>query len=517
MIRLKKISTVLLFNLALLSAAANNITVSNVNIASVNTVSDFAMIRFNISWENSWRDAANRDAAWIFIKFHILGEPDWRHATLSSTGHISPGGSSYTIPADGKGAFIYRTANGSGTVNYTAAELRWDYGADGVNDFVSAEIFMAAIEMVYVPGGSFWLGDGSIASLNGQFEAGNTGAAFQVNSENAVTLGGGAAGSLGNNNRTGMANNGLFSIPVVSIDDFDDVTAQTLPAAFPKGFNGFYCMKYEITQGQYTDFLNKLTAAQFATRYDAANYTTSHGGNTATRYNITGTHPNMTTVTPNLAAVYIEWYDVVAYADWSGLRPMTELEFEKACRGSAAPVAGEFAWGTTGIATATYFTINNQGLPNESIGANYSTTVGNAWYDQTRAFDRITRVGIFSAHPSNTGRVSAGATYWGIMEMSGHCWERCVSVGRTESRNYQGTHGDGSLMANGNASNSDWPGYTSGMGVNTAVGGGGYRGGGFNFPNPIQPNLRISSRIVATAFYNTRYYDDSGRLVRTTD
>jgi hypothetical protein len=70
-------------------------------------------------------------------------------------------------------------------------------------------------------------------------------------------------------------------------------------------------------------------------------------------------------------------------------------------------------------------------------------------------------------------------------------------------------------MPNGNATNTDWPGFTIGAGVNTAVGGGGYRGGAFNFPNPIQPNLRVSSRIVATAFYNTRYYDDSGRLVRT--
>jgi formylglycine-generating enzyme required for sulfatase activity len=364
-----------------------------------------------------------------------------------------------------------------------------------------------------VPAGNFWLGDGTNSNLHGQFESGVSGTPFLVNSENAITLGGGGAGSLGNNNRTGMANNGLFSLPGVSIDDFDDATMQTLPAAFPKGFNAFYCMKYEITQAQYVDFLNKLSAVQFANRYDPLNYSSTNGGHNATRYNITGAYPNMSTITPELPAIYVEWYDAMAYADWAGLRPMTEMEFEKACRGPLAPVSNEFAWGTATINTITYFPINNQGQTNESIGAGYSTTMGNAWFDNTRAFDASTRVGIFAAHPSNTGRITAGATYWGIMEMSGHCWERTVSVGRPESRIFTGSHGNGVLNANGNADNSDWPGFVAGQGVNTAVGGG-YRGGAFNFPNPIQPNLRVSSRIVATAFYNTRYYDDAVRFVR---
>lgn len=511
MIALKRLIAIAIFNMLLLAGYSNNITLNNVIISSVDPVSDFAMIRFDISWENSWRDAENWDAAWIFIKFHIQGETDWRHATLNSAGHTAPGGSSLSIPSDGKGAFIFRSTNGSGNVAYTAVELRWNYGIDAITDFASAEIFVAAIEMIYVPGGSFWLGDGSTTSLNGHFEAGTSGAAFEVTSENAITLGGGGVGSLGNNNRSGMVNNDMPSIPPVSVDDFDDATSQTLPAAFPKGFQAFYCMKYEITQQQYVDFLNKLTGVQFGARYDANNYST------ATRYNITGTHPTMTTITPDLPAVYIEWSDVVAYADWIGLRPMSELEFEKACRGPAVPVTGEFAWGTATIATSSYFPINNQGQPNESIGANYSTTAGNAWYDQTRAFEAITRVGIFSANPTNTGRISSGATYWGIMEMSGHCWERCVSVGRPEGRNFQGTHGDGELTVSGNATNADWPGYSVGNGVNTAVGGGGYRGGAFKFPIPTQPNLRVSSRILATAFYDIRYYDDSGRLVRTAE
>ncbi len=38
---------------------ANNILISNVTKASVNAAQDYAIIRFDISWENSWRDATN--------------------------------------------------------------------------------------------------------------------------------------------------------------------------------------------------------------------------------------------------------------------------------------------------------------------------------------------------------------------------------------------------------------------------------------------------------------------------
>ncbi len=494
---------------------ANNIVVSNVNKSSVNTAQHYAIIRFDISWENSWRDADNFDAAWIFVKFRVQGSTTaWSHATLHNDGHTAPLGSEINATPDGKGVFIYRAATGSGNVNYNSVQLRWDYGLDALADNEQVDISVSAIEMVYVPQGSFQLGDGSVTDLHGQFEDGVSGNPFTISSENALTLGGGALGSLGNNNRSGMANNGLSSIPGVSIDDFDDATPQTLPAAFPKGFNAFYCMKYEITQGQYVDFLNKLSATQFATRYDPFNYSGASGGFTATRYNITGTHPNMTTATPALPAVYVEWYDAAAYADWCGLRPMTELEFEKASRGPLAAVAGEYAWGSAAINASSYFIINNMGQPNEAIGVNFNAISGNAWYSDTRGFDAITRVGIFAAHPSNNGRVTAGATYWGIMEMSGHCWERTVSAGRPEGRGFEGTHGDGILTTDGNADNTDWPGYTAGIGVNTAIGCG-YRGGAFSFPPPTQPNLRVSSRILATAFYNIRYYDDAARFVRT--
>lgn len=502
-----------------LNISANNIAVTNVARTSVNTSLDYAYIRFSVSWDNSWRDAANYDAAWLFIKYRLQGSTSaWNHATIHyvdgvNDTHTLPAGATINTSPDGKGVFIFRSNNGNGTANFANAELRWDYGADGVADNALVEVSVHAIEMVYVPQGSFWLGDGSNTNIQGNFESGISGLPYNITSESTITLGGGGAGSLGNNNRTGMANEALLSLPG-SIDDFSDVATQILSAAFPKGFGAFYCMKYEITQAQYADFLNRISFIQFSARYDALNYTSTYGGFTQTRYNITGIHPNLTSISPDIPAVFTEWYDAAAYADWAALRPMTELEFEKACRGTLAPVANEFAWGTATVTATNYFPVINFNLPNESINNGYNIAAGNAWFTNSRAFDAAVRVGIFAANNNNTGRITSGATFWGIMEMSGNCWERTVTVGRPEGRNFAGSHGDGNLFTNGNATNADWPGYTASFGVNNAFGCG-YRGGGFNFPNPTQLNMRVSSRILATAFYNIRYYDDAARFVRT--
>src|SRR5208283_4202281 len=54
-----------------------------------------------------------------------------------------------------------------------------------------------------------------------------------------------------------------------------------------------------------------------------------------------------------IAMNYSYWLDAAAYAAWAGLRPYTELEYEKAARGPITPVNGEYAWGSTGITNAT--------------------------------------------------------------------------------------------------------------------------------------------------------------------
>jgi len=60
------------------------------------------------------------------------------------------------------------------------------------------------------------------------------------------------------------------------------------------------------------------------------------------------------------------------------------------------------------------------------------------------------RVGIFAANSNNTGRVSSGASCYGIMELSGNLAEQAVSIGNGSERSFTGAHGDGMLSGNSN-------------------------------------------------------------------
>jgi formylglycine-generating enzyme required for sulfatase activity len=509
---------------------ANNLQVSNFQKASVNTVSGYAMLRFDLSWENGWRDATNWDAAWIFIKYRAVGSSAaWQHATLNLTGHTAATSSTVDAAPDGKGAFIYRNATGSGNTNFTNIQLRWNYAADGVASTDNIDIKIFGVEMVYVPQGSFFLGDGQTdgTQVYGNFEAGNTGTPFQVTSENSITLGGSGAGSLGNNNRTNQYANGLGGgttdcagdgCAAGSGDDFNDATSQTLPANFPKGYNAYYCMKYEMTQQQFVDMLNCLTPTQQNTYLASTTSFYYTGSLESNRYGITQTGGVYSTSTPNVPMIFFDWIKAAAYGDWSALRPMTELEFEKACRGTIAPVVNEYAWGNANLDLNDNLTISNADLDNESIASGFTSngTHGNAWMRAgSQTMPNVARVGIFAAHPSNNGRISSGSSYWGIMEMTGNAWERAVSVGHAEGRKFTGLHGDGNLSANGYANVTNWPGTFAGSTVESNVGMG-YRGGGLAYPTPnLERSGRVSSRIIASGYFNVVINDDGVRFVRT--
>ncbi len=176
--------TIILSLLILFSSIlyANNIAVTNVSISDQSALFHFCKVKFDISWDNSWRTLAvpgNWDAAWIFIKYRVAGG-EWHHATLHSSGHTAPAGSVITPSADGMGVFMYRSANGNGSNSWTNTELRWNYGDDGVGDDASIELKVIAIEMVYIPQENFYIGDG-----NGTNEST---ASFHTGSTNSTVL-----------------------------------------------------------------------------------------------------------------------------------------------------------------------------------------------------------------------------------------------------------------------------------------------------------------------------------------
>ena len=504
---MKKRTITLFTALALLlfagSVAANNINVSNIRVTGQNTTAgennpaNYTLVQFDLSWENSWRTSSapnNWDAAWVFVKYRV-GSGDWQHAWLNNTGHSSGTGTSATIDAGlltpgtafhattnpALGVFIYRSADGTGNFSITGAQLRWNYGANGVADNATVDVKVFAIEMVYVPAGNFYVGSGG-TETSAFYMYPTTTNPYQITGEGAITVG---------------TTDGNLYYPSST---YGGDQSGPIPANFPKGYAAFYCQKYEISQQQYVDFLNTLTSAQASTRYPNA---------TTNRHAITVSGGVYSTTNPYVACNFLSWMDGAAYSDWAGLRPMTELEFEKACRGLETPVANEYAWGTATVAGNAY-TLENDNATNEGIASNYSTSTGNASYDITDgSIDGPLRVGIFAANADNQGRITAGASYYGIMELSGNLWERAVTVGNATGRDFTGLHGNGALSTNGHANETAWPGLTSGE--VTGATGSGFRGGNWR---SNATNLRVSYRSIAANSFTFRSNSYGFRAVR---
>lgn len=469
---MKQLFVLFILSLSAPFVKANNVTTANIAIVGQNTTSHFSMVKFDIAWENSWRTVTNEsnyDGCWVFVKYRKKNTYAWQHATINyaapgtaaACGHTAPAGSEIKTSADGKGIWIYRNAVGSGNVNFSGAELRWNYGVDGLMDNDSVEIRLFAVEMVLVPQGSFWLG--SNGTENYHFRRGDKDTCFKVTSESAITV--------------GSAANELASISPGTLAN------GTISATYPKGFNAFWCMKYEVSQQQYADFLNTIDAATALERMPTT-FTT-------------GAHPAYIPKFPERAMDYLSVDDLLSLLDWSGLRPMTEFEFEKSCRGAnQPPVPNEYAWGNT---TADYVqTPSDFGMSTET------------WQTGNLAYNLATPIRCGALATSNSTRESSGATYYGIMEMSGNVMEIVVSAD-AQGRTFVPDHGDGYLS--GLTKNYDVSGW-----YNANAGFYGNRGSSYNNSPSNYGHASVSDRINYYIYYNTsRSSIQGGRGVRTAE
>lgn len=128
-----------------------------------------AVVEFSIAWDNSWRDDYNWDAVYVFLKFKRKSEIAWQRVLLRDKFHTCTKGYQFTMARStttanqSNGAFIYRGNNSSGS-DTVDVKLHWMIGTQGINpsDFTGGRIeySLMCIEMVYIPRGPFWVGDG---------------------------------------------------------------------------------------------------------------------------------------------------------------------------------------------------------------------------------------------------------------------------------------------------------------------------------------------------------------------
>lgn len=473
------------------SSFGAHLVVGGAGLDDINLKKLEAAVEVDVAWDKSWKNDINCDGVWIFAKYRVAGGP-WKHVNMKRDSgcefddrdHAPKGftvGSGagardcgIWVPDTRKGFFIFK-ARGTGDVNLEDVSFAWDLtGVDaGVVKQDGVEVKVFGLEMVYIPESKHYVGDpkGPSGPDNCLYTFPDNGA-YLISSESAIKVED-KPGSLYCDQDNPRSR---------------DEASFVIPDGFPKGFRSLWYMKYELSSRQYVDFLNSLARVQQAARVES-----DISGDVVTNYYVmtatpeehmgqsivcarkgNGTKDPLTfyTYAPARACNFIGWSDIEAYADWAGLRPLTELEYEKACRGSADAVASEYAWGTPDLGRVDTFDgaegsgyeekVPKTGVVNCCFGggiAPFAIAAGQTVPDNP-GFEGPVSIGLFenTQHEGISKRVNDGASCYGVMELCGNLWERCVTIGNKEGRRFTGIHGDGELGADGYADVRDWPG-----------------------------------------------------------
>ena len=498
------------------SVFANNLSISNVRLTDRNPSSKTVAVLFDISWENSWRNKINHDAAWVTLRLTGNDPSAGKSLCSLSAAGITPQGFSagtnaaaeLYVPGDKTGVFVRRSGHGlTSAFSSNNVRVNIDYSSCGFDGTSEISATLLGLEMVLVPEGGFYAGDFSASQ-----------ASFRQGAADTTPL--------------HVTSAGPFTVPYyVSAGNNGEVptgNAVVLPQGFPTGYGAFYAMKYEITEGQWVEFINSIPAGA-RVHHDITDSLHKNADSVLARNTVacSGATLVCTTQRPSRAMTYLSWSDLTAFLDWAALRPMTELEFEKMARGPGISLANEYAWGTASITPALQLTSSaadgtengTESVVTPSANANFGAPLLTGG-DQSLGIEHqqgALRGGIFSTGDSI--RLASGAGYYGIMELSGNVKERVVSTGRPEALSFTATNGDGYLTTlsgfEGNANVAGWP----GMGLNPAQGvitggGSGFRGGSWA---DSAARLQISDRTEAALGANTASSASGGRGVRTVD
>jgi len=498
---LKNVIPVLVLAWACLPCFSNNVRLNGTVKVTDVTSAGLATLELDLEWDNSWRDNFNWDAVWIFLKYKPASGA-WAPVYLQETGNeASPG---YQVMngknSNGNVVGVYVFLDGIDTKQHasTKVTLKWQCGYTKAS-FDENQVFLLAqgIEMVYIPFGAYYLGDGKSANTLGTAD----GKPFTVIGEEAITL-----------------------YQRVS-DSTVNMAVSNLNANYPKGDHGFYVMKYETSQEQYVTFLNTLTKAQQEELLGASFLSALSPGRYIFGDTVRPSYRNGIVLSAKLegqpyvfdndlngngvygedgdgqcvACNYMSLHDASAYASWAGLRPMSELEYEGACRAPfpQTPKAGEFVWNdNTSVSLVKVTGLNAPGKETE-VANNTSCNV-NSGSGLTGNNQGPVRCGLFAR--STSTQLTAGATFWGVMEMGGNVQEIVANVTNTSLGR--------TLNGSGYYDNGYWGSTPGQFGV---------RGGSFAGADSL---LRTSDRSKIYSYFSSWGSRDSTvgfRLVRTLD
>jgi formylglycine-generating enzyme required for sulfatase activity len=445
----------------------------------------------------------------------------WRHAVLSPSDHRAPPGGELDVAEDGLGAFLHRDAQnlGEGPVAFRGVTLRWQRPDPALID-QDLTFWVQAWEMVYIPEGAYSLGDpmGPQGPTNCFYDASlpstTTDRSYRVESEDKIVVsaiappGGGRCLYYNKDNAVGAQGDRKGPIE----------------ASYPKGYKAYYLMKRMVSQGQFADFINLLPGHGKTTRFP-------YGAQGDYRYEVykTPSGPRVAT-RPDRPCHWISWSDSIAIACWAGLRPMTELEFEKACRGPTKAVCNEYAWGSTSLDQA-HVIVGDESSGEEVVSGNchFENTTspfrgGDGGLGPVRddAFGpaqgaagaifpggRASFSAAAGAEPTviePNVREQSGASYYGVASLSGNLWEFCVSVSISQGRAFTGKNGTGALDDSGvcDAEALLWPGDDA---IGSAL-----RGGSW-FTS--RSSCRVADRSGGAGGYPFRAHDVGMRCART--